>query len=144
MSNQMLVEQVVPEEPGPVFASWVSAEGLATWWWPHIPDTRYRFDTHAGGSYEILSEAAGIGVRGEVLEIEEPSMIRLTWRWINDGVEEAEDRVHVTFTPRVGETLVTVRHQPASTTGEPDDTRQGWEDVLARLAEIHTRTVSKS
>lgn len=78
MDQQLVVEQQVPAEPERVFGAWTSAEALEAWWWPHIPDTTYEVDARVGGAYEIRSEAAGIGVRGEFLELDPPRAIRMT------------------------------------------------------------------
>ncbi|MBA3796356.1 MAG: SRPBCC domain-containing protein [Chloroflexi bacterium] len=135
MSQQLIVEQHVAAEPARVYAGWTSAEGLAPWWWPHIPDTTFEVEARVAGRYEIRSEAAGIGVRGEFLELDEPSSIRMTWCWLNDGVSEVEDQVHLTFIPQDGGTQVTLRHDLPAIAGEGEAIRQGWRDVLARLAQ---------
>ena len=99
MGTQLVIEQEVAAEPSAVYGAWTSAEELAHWWWPQIPDTTYHVDARADGSYEIRSEAAGIGVRGEFLELDAPRLIRLTWNWLDGGVSEAEEQVRVTLAP---------------------------------------------
>lgn len=135
MSRPLIVEQHVPADPASVYAAWTSPDRLARWWWPHIRDTTYRVDARPGGTYEIRSAAAGIGVRGEFLELQARRGIRMTWRWMNDGVNAAEEQVDVKFTPRDGGTLVTLRHDLADIAGEGENIRRGWVDVLARLAQ---------
>lgn len=134
MGATLVLEQPVAAEPARVYAAWLSADGLARWWWPHIPDTTYDVDARIGGRYEIRSELAGIGVRGEFLELDAPSLIRLTWNWMDDGVSTIEQQVRVDLTPTPDGTLVTLTHQLADSAGDGDDLRQGWHDVLARLA----------
>ncbi len=134
MGGQLVVEQPVAAEPAQVYAAWASADGLSRWWWPHIPDTTYEVDVRIGGRYEIRSEAAGIGVRGEFLELDPPKLIRLTWNWMDAGVSKYEEHVQVDFTATPDGTHVTLTHQLADSSGDGDDLRQGWQDVLARLA----------
>lgn len=136
---KLVLEQHVPATPDSVYAAWTSADGLARWWWPHIPDTTYEVDARAGGSYEIRSRAAGIGVRGEYLDLDEPRLIRMTWNWLDDGVGEVEEQVRVAFVPKGNGTVVTLNHELSSQSGAGDDLRQGWHDVLARLAETADR-----
>jgi uncharacterized protein YndB with AHSA1/START domain len=69
---------------GFVYALWLSLEALASWWWPHITDTRYQIDARVGGSYEIVSAAAGIGVPGERVSLEAWNEIGMTWNWMNE------------------------------------------------------------
>ena len=134
MGATLVLDQPVAAAPAQVYAAWVSADGLSHWWWPHIPDTIYDVDARIGGRYKIRSEAAGIGVRGEFLELDPPKLIRLTWNWMDDGVSAVEEHVRVDFTPTPDGTLVTLTHQLADSSGDGDDLRQGWRDVLARLA----------
>lgn len=134
MGNQLVVEQLVPAPPARVYAAFNSADALARWWWPHIPDTTYEIDARVGGRYEIRSEAAGIGARGAFLELDEPNLIRMTWVWLTDGAgEDLGDRVTVSFIRGEGGTRVVLTHDLPEAAGQGDDIRQGWVDVLARL-----------
>ena len=139
MGATVVLEQPVPAEPDRVYAAWTSADGLARWWWPHIRDTTYEVDARVGGSYDIRSEAAGIGVRGEFLELDEARLIRMTWNWMDDGVSQVEERVRVGFAATPDGTLVTLTHELSPLSGDGGDLRQGWHDVLARLAETAGR-----
>ena len=134
MGATLVLDQPVAAEPAQVYAAWASANGLSRWWWPHIPDTTYNVDARVGGRYEIRSAAAGIGVRGEFLELDLPHSMRITWNWMNDGVSGVEEHVTVDFTPTREGTLVALTHQLADSAGDGDDLRQGWHNVLARLA----------
>ena len=135
MGARLVLEQPVPADPSRVYAAWTSADGLALWWWPHIPDTIYEVDARVGGRYEIRSHAAGIGARGKFLELNVPHLIRMTWNWMNDGVSVVEEEVRVAFAPAPDGTLVTLTHELSPIAGDGEDLRQGWHDVLARLAE---------
>ncbi len=137
MASELVLTQAVAADPAATFAAFTSADGLARWWWPHLPDTTYAVDARDGGSYDIRSEAAGIGVRGEFLELDEPRLIRMTWTWMDDGVGDAEEAVTLALAPNADGTLVTVTHALSPESGDGADLRQGWQDVLARLAETH-------
>jgi uncharacterized protein YndB with AHSA1/START domain len=133
---ELVIEQDVPFEAGAAYDLWLSAESLASWWWPHITDTRYQIDARVGGSYEIVSAAAGIGVRGEILSLEAGTEIGMTWNWMNDGVSEVAEKVWVRFAPIAGGTLVAVTHELDHAAGDGEEIEQGWQDVLARLAAV--------
>ena len=79
MTDRIVVEQDVPADPTAVHAAFTSADALARWWWPHLPGTTYAVDGRTGGAYEIRSADAGIGVRGEFVELEPPTSIRMTY-----------------------------------------------------------------
>ena len=132
----IVIEQVVSAEPQRVWAAWTTADGLAAWWWPHLPDTAYVVDARRGGEYQIRSVQAGIGVRGTFERVDEPRQLVFSWVWITGTEEEPEDRVTVGFNDlRNDTTRVVVAHEMASgDSGE--DYRQGWSDVLGRLGEL--------
>jgi hypothetical protein len=54
---------------------------------------------------------------------------------MNDGVSEVADEVRTAFTSTQDGTLVTLIHELSPLAGDGEDLRQGWHDVLARLAE---------
>lgn len=135
MGERIVVEARVDASPAAVFAAFTSADELPRWWWPHIPDTTYAFDAHAGGAYAMRSEAAGIGVEGDVVRLDPPRRLDLTWRWLNDGVPEPEEPVAITFESDGGGTLVTVDHLLDDASESGDGIREGWESVLGRLRE---------
>lgn len=140
MTRRITIVQEVGADPARAFAAWTTVADLAQWWWPHITDTVYRVDARPGGRYSIVSLAAGIGVEGEFLTLDDSRRdgsreIVMTWRWLDDGVGAAvDDTVGVVFSPIAGGTRVTVRHDLADTAGDGDDLSRGWEDVLSRLA----------
>jgi uncharacterized protein YndB with AHSA1/START domain len=134
VGDPVVVEQGVAATVDRVMDAWLDPEALATWWWPHIPDTTYAFDARPGGAYAIRSDAAGIGVEGEVVAIDRPRQLRLTWRWLTDGVAEAEEPVTIRFEPADGGTRVVVEHVLDDLAGDGDGIREGWESVLARLS----------
>lgn len=72
---------------------------------------------------------AGTGVEGEVLWLDEPHSLELTWRW--DG-EDVEDLVRVTLTETGNGTTVTVHHRTSK--GAIANYRLGWQFVLGNLA----------
>lgn len=135
MVRQFTVEQPVAAAPDGVYAAFTSADALARWWWPHIADTTYEVDARVGGRYEIRSGAAGIGVRGAFLELDEPRLIRMSWSWMDDGVAGVEEEVRIGITPTPAGSLVVVSHELDESSGDGEDLRQGWHDVLARLAD---------
>ena len=108
---------------------------MSKWWWPHIPDTVYEIDPRPGGQYLISSQAAGIGSRGEFLAVE-PDRLHLTWHWMNNGVSQVSETVEVEFKPENGGTRVVVHHDLDDLAGDGEDLRQGWTDVLTRLAAL--------
>lgn len=136
MSIPVVIEKQVSAPPADVFEAFTSPERLALWWWPHIEDTRYEVDARAGGSFRIVSRAAGIATAGEFLELDPSERIVMTWNWENDGVSEVPEVVRVKLEPSGTGTLVSVTHEVDEVAGDAESQRQGWESVLGRLAAL--------
>jgi len=134
--EDIVVEVRVAASPERAFAAFTSADELARWWWPHIPDTTYAFDARPGGSYAIRSAAAGIGVKGEVVRLDPPRTLELTWRWLEDGKPEPQEPVTITFEPDGDGARVIVDHRLDDSSDSGDGIREGWESVLGRLREL--------
>ena len=135
--NTLELTQIIPGATSQqVFDAFTQADLLAQWWWPHIADTTYALDARTGGAYEIRSQMAGIGVRGQFVALQPPSHIRLTWNWLNDGVSEVEEAVDLHFEPADNGTALTLTHYLSPQAGDGASLRQGWSDVLGRLAKL--------
>jgi len=137
MTPALLVEQQVAARPAAIWPLWTTAPGLARWWWPHLLDTTYDVEERPGGRYRIESSAAGIGVEGEFVSLDEPHELVLTWQWLHGGAAGPVDRVRIAFDERGADTLVRVTHEMAGDQ-EHDGYLQGWTDVLDRLAGLFT------
>jgi uncharacterized protein YndB with AHSA1/START domain len=130
--TDITMTQEVAAPPDRVFEAWVDPERLASWWWPHLPDTTYDLDARVGGGYVIRSRSAGIGVHGIFEVLDPPDRLELTWVWEDDGLDGPAERVTVEFRGTDHGTLVTVRHTTEA--AGAGGFRQGWTDVLERLA----------
>jgi uncharacterized protein YndB with AHSA1/START domain len=136
VADPIRVRRDVQLPPDAVFGAWTHAERLAAWWWPHLPDTEYAVDAHAGGRYRIWTETAGIGTHGEYSVVEPPRRLEFTWNW-DGGAGHPPEAVVVTIEPDGNGSTVTVEHACSST--DPNaigDLEQGWRDILGRLAAL--------
>jgi uncharacterized protein YndB with AHSA1/START domain len=137
VSGRLTVSRVLPAPPDRVWPAWTTEQGLAGWWWTHLPGTTYEVDARAGGRYRISSPAAGIGVHGEYAIVDEPSCLTATWVWVDDGVDGPVERVTIRFAPHPSGTLLTIDHDGAWTAREPAEAyRQGWSDVIDALVQV--------
>lgn len=130
------VSVFVPADREAVRRAFLDAGELARWWWPQWPDVNYRIDPRPGGSYRIHCDANGLGVHGEILTLGDGAAV-ITWIWEDGPTEGPTETVTIQFTDVDGPqgepgTDVTVTH----ICGDPEPLRQGWTDVLARLATL--------
>lgn len=138
MTHELVITQHVPAPPTEAYAAWLTPEGLSRWWWVNLGDTTYTVDGRVGGTYLVESAGAGIGVRGTFTRLDEPTLLELTWTWLDGDVAGPQERVRVNLAAQGTGTLVTVTHHVAQSDGvEPY--RQGWLHVLGNLARWHER-----
>lgn len=135
MTHELVITQHVDAPPTQVYAAWLSPAGLSRWWWVDIGDTTYAVDGRVGGDYLVESASAGMGVRGTFTSLEEPSLIELTWTWLDGSAAGPEEQVRVDLTAQDGGTLVTVTHRVAQADGV-ESYRQGWTYVLGNLGRL--------
>lgn len=133
----LTVERIIAAPPERVWAAWMTEQGLAGWWWKHLPGTTFAVDPRAGGRYRISSPTAGIGVRGEFLEVDEPKRFLATWIWLDDGVEGTLEHIDVTLVEHPQGTQLRIVHSGPWTSDEPVTAYvQGWNDTLLALDEL--------
>jgi uncharacterized protein YndB with AHSA1/START domain len=142
MTQPVVLTQHVSAPAAAVYAAWTSADLLATWWWPHLPDTTYEVDARVGGFYRIRSDAAGIGARGRFTELDPPRRIAMTWVWETGDESSPEDAVTVELDEQEDGTFVTVTHVVVTPGEDTSGLRQGWSDVLARLGLLRRAAAS--
>lgn len=118
--------------PGRVFAAFTDPAQLVAWFWPERLATRYETDVRDGGTFTILSETGGMGVRGTYLEVTPPRRLVLTWLW--DG-ERTASEVLVEISEAGAGSEVVLTHGGNPTVEARDLHRQGWIDCLGRLAD---------
>jgi uncharacterized protein YndB with AHSA1/START domain len=117
-----------------VWHAWTTADGLATWWWSHLPGTTYAVDLRVDGAYRIEATAAGFGVAGRFVDVVAPERLSMTWTWLDESTPGPEEHVAVTFTEVPGGTRLDLRHTGPWTTTQPvEDYRTGWAQTLDAL-----------
>jgi uncharacterized protein YndB with AHSA1/START domain len=127
-SNVVEREVLVEPAPASVWRWWTEPERIVRWM-----GSAAEVDLTPGGSYRI-SYANGAVMRGEILELDPPRRLLMTWGWEDpaEAVGPGGSRVEVTFEPEGDATRVRVRHS-----GLPVDERpghdEGWIYFLGRL-----------
>jgi uncharacterized protein YndB with AHSA1/START domain len=108
----------------------LTTDELAAWFWPPSFATQTAFDARPGGRYRIASAAVGMAASGEVMALEAPERLAMTWRW--DG-EDLETHVELTLHEDPAGTAIRVVHDGFPTAEAAAEHVQGWSDCLDRL-----------
>lgn len=95
MTHVSLVRRIAAR-PSIVFEALVTADGIGSWWGPDdFPVISVAVDARVGGSFRVRFRTAD-GLEhecaGEFLEIERPTRVVMSWRWVDGGVVEERGR----------------------------------------------------
>jgi uncharacterized protein YndB with AHSA1/START domain len=144
MTSLTLVRRIAAR-PSIVFDALTTPEGVACWWGPDPgPVLVAEIDLRVGGRYRVrfrMLDGTEHESRGEYLEVEKPSRLAMTWRWMGDEAP-GESRLEFDLRAVPEGTELTLTHS-----GLPDEpTRrsheEGWSGALAKL-ERHFLEASK-
>lgn len=126
---------VVPQER--VFAAFVDADQLRSWWGPAgftVP--RLEFDATEGKDYRIAMQPPDgdvFHVRGTFRAVEPPRRLALTFVYEEPDPDDQETLVTLTFDSTERGTRVILDQGPFMTAARLELHRDGWADTLERL-----------
>ena len=136
--TELKIERHLTADPDTVFAFVTQSEHLLKWWGPEgvtIAEGRLDFTTTGPwSSVMVNAEGTRYKVTGEVLKVEAPNAIELSWGWHDENDQRGVES-HVTFsvepTPSGAKFILDHRDLPdADTAGQH---KQGWSSTLRRL-----------
>ncbi len=133
----IVVERVLPAEPGEVFAVFGDARSLAAIMVPgEVARAEVELDFRVGGAFRIVMHGEREYVQhGTFLEIDPPK--RLLFSWVSEFIPEleADTRVCLTFEPAgPGETRLRLVHDRLPAGDSYNGHEQGWNDIVTHLA----------
>jgi uncharacterized protein YndB with AHSA1/START domain len=122
-------ETIVACVPAEAWRWWTEPDRIVRWM-----GSAAEVDLRPGGAVRF-SYANGAVMAGEVVELDPPSRLVLTWGWEDptEVVRPGQSRVEVAFDAVEGGTRVRVRHHDLPD-GERDGHAEGWDYFLGRLA----------
>ena len=131
-SSGVLERQLrISATPETVFDFWVEPDRIVQWM-----GRSATFEPRPGGAFRLDYNGTDIA-RGEVLEIDRPRRLVLSWGWeaAGDATPPGASRVEVTLTPDGDGTILQLRHSglaEAAVTGHAE----GWDQFLPGLAAV--------
>jgi uncharacterized protein YndB with AHSA1/START domain len=153
---ELVVTRVFDAPRELVFDAWTRPEHLQRWWAPKGCTTPYcKVDLRPGGIFHFcmrLPEGREIWGRGVFKEVVRPERIVYVDSFADEqgnpvppsryGMSTehpSETLVTITFKEQGAGTRLTLRHAFPDHVPERDATRQGWTEMLDRLAELLAR-----
>jgi uncharacterized protein YndB with AHSA1/START domain len=135
---ELHLEKVLDTAPERVFAAFVDAEQLRSWWGPvGFSVERLQFDAVEGTDYRIAMqppEGDVFHIHGTFREVEPPRRLSFTFVYEEPDPDDQETIVALTFEPTDPGTRVILDQGPFKTTARLELHRAGWTDTLERLA----------
>lgn len=150
--REIVITRVIDAPRELVFQAWTEPAQLMRWWAPQGCTTPVcKVDLRPGGAFHYcmrLPEGRDIWGLGVYREVVAPERISYTDSFADaqgnpvapahygmSASHPAETLVTVTLAEQNGKTLLTLRHTMAAIVEERDATRQGWNEMLDRLAD---------
>jgi uncharacterized protein YndB with AHSA1/START domain len=130
--TETLVERevTIPASPEIIWPFLVEPDRIVRWM-----GTRATLDGTPGSPIRV-EYANGAVMEGEVLEVEPPVHLAMTWGWVDpaEAVRPGQSRVELTLAEAGGGTRVLVRHLDLPE-AERESHAEGWDYFLGRLAD---------
>lgn len=143
MTNQQTLRIQRSFEVGPaqLYSCFTQAEHLGEWFGPKGVSCRnVEVDARVGGIYQlemVNPDGSTIGLTGKFLQLEEPKLIQMTWRWLRQEETEpgAETLVTIHLSPQGTGTVLKLKHERFAEISERDNHESGWSSSLDCLEE---------
>ncbi len=136
MTSLTLVRRIAAR-PSIVFDALVTPEGIAHWWGPDAgPVLLAETDPRVGGRFRIRfrmldgSEHESIG---EYLEVDRPTRLAMTFRWVGHQDDSGESRVEIDLRAVQDGTVLTFTHAQLRDEDVRRSHESGWSDALDKL-----------
>ncbi len=136
MTSLTLVRRI-RARPDIVFEALTTAEGIAQWWGPDAgPVLLAQMEARIGGRFRVRFrrlEGTEHESSGEIVELEPPRRLAMTWRWL--GGEEDPDESLLSFDLRAvdGGTELTLTHARLHDAETQRSHSEGWSGALDKL-----------
>jgi uncharacterized protein YndB with AHSA1/START domain len=121
----------IAARPETVFAFWVEPERIVQWM-----GRRATIDARPGGAFRLDYNGEDIA-SGEIVELDPPRRLVLTWGWEapGDATPPGSSRVEVTLTPDGDGTLLHLRHSELADEAV-EGHAIGWDQFLPGLRDV--------
>lgn len=137
--SELRMEREFKADPEKVFAFVTRPENILKWWGPEgMSVTEHHLDFTTPGPWSsvfVSAEGNRFKVTGEVIDVEPPHSVELTWAWHDESdVRGHESRVRFQVSPHAGGgTLLTLVHSGLADEESARNHEGGWTSSLRKL-----------
>jgi uncharacterized protein YndB with AHSA1/START domain len=142
MTSLTLVRRIAAR-PSIVFEALTTAEGLSAWWGPDdLPVIKAEIDARAGGAYLVrfrTADGAEHEAFGELLEVDPPRRVVMSWRWALGGEPEElgrTSRIEFEVRPAEDGSELTFTHAQLRNDASVASHRHGWTGAFDKLERV--------
>jgi len=119
-----------------IFRAWTEAEAMKRWYAPGETKVAIaEVDLRVGGAWRVLMRATDgseYDIRGVYREIEPPSRLVFTWKWVHEPAEK-ETLVTVELRDVAGRTELVLTHERFKEDQDRSNHETGWHACLDNL-----------
>jgi len=138
--NAFTLVRRIAARPSIVFEALTTADGIAAWWGPDaLPVVKAEIDPRVGGDYRVHFRTLDGGDHeafGEILEIDPPTRLVMSWRYAFGGepLEQGRvSRIEVDLRPIAGGVELTFNHSGLVNDASVASHTNGWTGSLDKL-----------
>jgi len=132
----------IAARPSIVFDALTIADGIASWWGPHaLPVVHAEIDARVGGGYRVhfrTLDGRDHQAVGEILEIDPPTRLIMTYRYTLGGEPIEDGRVsliQIDLAPVDGGVDLTFNHTGLANAESVVSHTNGWTGALDKLVQ---------
>lgn len=136
-AGRLHLERSLPHPCERVFAAFVDAESLASWWGPNgFTSTCLELDVRVGGRYRLAMqppEGDRFHLSGEFRVVVPQRRLAFTFAWEEPDPDDRETLVELAFEPAGTESRVVLDQGVFATRARHDLHEAGWTETFDRL-----------
>lgn len=134
--TSLTIVRHIAASPDLVFDALSTPEGITAWWGPDAgPVLEAQIAAHVGGHFKVrfrMLDGSEHACSGEVLELERPVRLVMTWRW-HGGEAEGESRIEMALRAVGDGTELIFTHALLPDAQVAKEHEKGWTGSLDKL-----------
>ena len=135
--TSLTLKRRIAARPAIVFDALTTPEGIALWWGPdNGPVLLAEVDPRIGGQFRVrfrMLDGTEHESSGTYLEVERPTRLAMTWRWLGGMEDSGESRIDIELRPTEHGTELVFTHARLRDEETRRDHEDGWSGAFDKL-----------